>query len=48
AVPGVAGALAATFAGGVVLAALRERTGSLAAPVAAHWSFNAMIFASLA
>jgi membrane protease YdiL (CAAX protease family) len=44
---GLAGALLAVFAGGVVFAALRVLTGSLAAPIAAHWGFNAALLVGL-
>ncbi len=42
-------ALAALFVGGLVLAAIRQRTGSLAGPIAFHWlaivAMNAVLFA---
>lgn len=46
-IPAMIGALAVVFAGGVVLAALRMATGSLATTVAAHWVFNAVILIGL-
>jgi membrane protease YdiL (CAAX protease family) len=39
----VPGALVILVAGGAIMAALRVRTRSLAAPIAAHWTFNAVI-----
>lgn len=44
---GIAGAFAAIAAGGIAFAALRLRTGNLAAPIAAHWVFNAAILVGL-
>lgn len=44
---GIAGAFAAVFAGGVAFAALRWWTGSLAAPIAAHWGFNVALLVGL-
>lgn len=44
---GLAGAFAAVFAGGVLFAILRIWTGSLAAPLAAHWGFNAALLVGL-
>lgn len=44
---GLVGAFAAVFAGGVVFAVLRVATRSLAAPLAAHWAFNAAILVGL-
>lgn len=44
---GIAGAFAAIAAGGIAFAALRLRTGNLAAPIAAHWVFNAAILMGL-
>ncbi|MGH1561730.1 CPBP family intramembrane glutamic endopeptidase [Mumia sp. DW29H23] len=38
---GFAGVVAVTSAAGVVLAVLRERSGSLLAPMALHWAANA-------
>jgi len=40
---GALGAFAAVFAGGAAFALLRARTGHLAAPLAAHWTFNAVV-----
>lgn len=43
------GALVALFAGGLALAALRQRSGSLAGPIVFHWlavvAMNATLFA---
>ncbi|MGH2450138.1 MAG: CPBP family glutamic-type intramembrane protease, partial [Candidatus Limnocylindria bacterium] len=44
---GIVGAFLAVFAGGVAFALLRWWTGSLAAPVAAHWGFNVAILVGL-
>lgn len=44
---GLVGAFAALFAGGASFAVLRLRTGNLAAPIAAHWAFNAVILLGL-
>lgn len=44
---GALGAFAAVFAGGVAFALLRARTGHLAAPLAAHWTFNAVVLLGL-
>jgi CAAX protease family protein len=41
------GALVVLFVGGVIMAALRLVTGSLATPIAAHWIFNAVILVGL-
>ena len=41
------GALVVLFVGGVVMAALRLVTGSLATTIAAHWAFNAVILLGL-
>ncbi len=41
-------ALAVVFAGGVAFARLRIRSGTLAASVAAHWSFNTVVLMGLA
>jgi len=45
--PAIAGALVIVFVGGVVMAALRLATGSLATTIAAHWVFNAVILIGL-
>lgn len=42
-----AGAAAALLAGGAVFAALREASGSLVAPILAHWGFNAAVLLRL-
>jgi membrane protease YdiL (CAAX protease family) len=42
-----AGALASIFVGGVVFAALRVRTGHLAASAVMHWAFNAALLFGL-
>ena len=44
---GLAGAFLAVFAGGVFFATLRLVTGSLAAPLAAHWGFNTALLVGL-
>lgn len=44
---GAAIAFAAVFAGGVAFALLRLWTGHLAAPIAAHWGFNAALLVGL-
>ena len=44
---GIAGALAVVGAGGAVLAWLRLRAGTIAATIAAHWAFNAVVLAGL-
>lgn len=41
------GAAVVLFAGGVALALLRLRAGTLAAPFAAHWAFNAAMLVGL-
>ncbi len=41
------GALVVLFVGGVIMAALRLLTGSLATTIAAHWVFNAVILVGL-
>jgi membrane protease YdiL (CAAX protease family) len=46
-IPAVAAALAILFIGGVVMAALRIVTGTLATSIAAHWVFNAVILVGL-
>jgi membrane protease YdiL (CAAX protease family) len=46
-VPAVAGALVAVFVGGVGLATLRLIARSLAASIAAHWTFNALLLIGL-
>lgn len=38
----VPGAVALTFLGGILLAFLREKTGSLLSPIAAHWLINSL------
>lgn len=43
----VSSALAAVFAGGVLFAILRLRTAHLAAPIAAHTTFNAVLLVGL-
>jgi membrane protease YdiL (CAAX protease family) len=45
--PAIVGALVVLFAGGVIMGALRLVTGSLAATIAAHWVFNAVILLGL-
>jgi membrane protease YdiL (CAAX protease family) len=45
--PAVAGALVVVFVGGVALATLRLRAGSLGASIAAHWTFNALLLVGL-
>jgi membrane protease YdiL (CAAX protease family) len=42
-----AGAAAVLFAGGIALAVLRLLAGTLAAPFAAHWAFNAAVLIGL-
>jgi membrane protease YdiL (CAAX protease family) len=44
---GAAVAFLAVFAGGVAFALLRIATGHLAAPIAAHWAFNAALLVGL-
>ncbi len=44
---GFLGALGSIFVGGVVFAALRMRTGHLAASVVMHWTFNAALLFGL-
>src|SRR5213593_4553525 len=44
----LAGAAVVLVTGGVVLALLRLRGGSLLAPLAAHWTFNATLLVGLA
>lgn len=44
---GLSGAFVAIFAGGVAFAALRAITGNLAAPLAAHWTFNTVLLFGL-
>lgn len=44
---GLVGAFLAVFGGGVSFAALRVTTGSLAAPIAAHWVFNSALLVGL-
>src|SRR5207253_1423577 len=46
-IPAALGALVVVFAGGLVMAALRVATGTLATSVAAHWVFNAVILVGL-
>ena len=46
-IPAFVGALLVLFAGGVIMAGLRVSTGSLAASIAAHWTFNAIILIGL-
>jgi membrane protease YdiL (CAAX protease family) len=46
-IPAIAGALAVVFLGGVIMAALRVVTGTLATTIAAHWVFNAVILVGL-
>jgi len=43
----VAAALAVVFAGGLLFAALRIRTGTLASTIALHWAFNAAVLIGL-
>ena len=47
AAPAMIGALGAVFGGGVVFAALRLRTGTIASSIVAHWGFNAVLLAGL-
>lgn len=42
-----AGAFGVVAAGGAVLAVLRLRTGTLAATIAAHWTFNVVVLVGL-
>jgi membrane protease YdiL (CAAX protease family) len=44
---GAVGAFAAVFGGGVAFGLLRLWTGSLAAPIAAHWAFNSALLFGL-
>lgn len=46
-IPALAGALAIVFVGGFIMAALRVVTGTLAASIAAHSVFNAVILVGL-
>jgi uncharacterized protein len=46
-IPAIAGAFVVIFVGGVIMAALRVVTGTLATTIAAHWVFNAVILAGL-
>lgn len=46
-IPAVAAALVVVFVGGVIMAGLRVATGSVAASIAAHWVFNAVILVGL-
>jgi membrane protease YdiL (CAAX protease family) len=46
-IPAIAGALVVLFVGGVIMAGLRLATGTLAASIAAHWVFNAVILIGL-
>ena len=46
-IPAAVGALVVVFVGGVIMAALRVVTGTLAASIAAHWVFNAVILVGL-
>lgn len=41
------GAFAVVFVGGLALATLRIRTGTLATTIAAHWTFNAAVLVGL-
>ncbi|MDQ2968357.1 MAG: hypothetical protein M3R37_08585, partial [Actinomycetota bacterium] len=41
------GAFVVLFVGGVIMAALRLLTGSLATTIAAHWVFNTVILVGL-
>jgi uncharacterized protein len=43
----IAAALAAVFAGGLLLAALRLRTGTLASTIALHWALNVAVLVGL-
>jgi membrane protease YdiL (CAAX protease family) len=43
----LAGAAAVLLAGGVALALLRLRIGTLASSIAAHWAFNAVLLVGL-
>lgn len=43
----IAAALAVVFVGGLLFAALRLRTGTLASTIALHWAFNAAVLVGL-
>jgi membrane protease YdiL (CAAX protease family) len=43
----IAAAFAVVFAGGLLFAALRLRTGTLASTIALHWAFNAAVLVGL-
>ena len=43
----IVAALAVVFAGGLLFAALRLRTGTLASTIALHWAFNAAVLVGL-
>ena len=45
--PALAAALLAVAAGGATFAWLRLRSGTLLAPIAAHWAFNAVVLVGL-
>ena len=45
--PAMLGALAVVFGGGVLFAALRLRTRTLASTIVAHWMFNAVVLVGL-
>jgi membrane protease YdiL (CAAX protease family) len=47
ALPATLGALVLVFGGGVLLAALRLRTGTIASTIVAHWGFNAVVLVGL-
>jgi membrane protease YdiL (CAAX protease family) len=44
---GTVGAFTSVFIGGIVFAALRLRTGNLAASIVAHWAFNTVLLIGL-
>lgn len=46
-IPAVLAAVGVVFAGGVLLAALRLRTGTIASTIVAHWGFNAVVLVGL-
>jgi len=46
-VPAFAAALVVVFVGGVIMAALRLATGTLATSIVAHWVFNAVVLIGL-
>ena len=46
-IPAMLAAVAVVFAGGVLFAALRLRTGTIASTIVAHWGFNAVVLVGL-